>query len=326
MGIWDDSFWLPENVTWNDLKSTSAVRYPDVNDLYYVIKYTLILLFVRILVESFIFLPLGIFFGWVDVSYGTINRISAHLCFGFAGKSKFKRVAETAWRFLFYSCIWLAGLFILWNEPQMRDVAECWRNWPHHPISESVWWYYIIETSFYCALLFSSLAFDIKRDDFWQMTLHHTITIILLFMSFTMNMVRAGTLVLFCHDLADIFIELGKLFRYAGWETALLIDFIVFFFLWVLTRLIYYPFWFIRSVLFDAPALIQSDYRWQNLLEKPIVPRILATMLFCLLILHIFWTYLIVKVALTTIHGGELDDIRESDETGNNEKSAKKKL
>lgn len=49
-------------------------------------------------------------------------------------------------------------------------------------------------------------------------------------------------------------------------------------------------------------------------------------MLFCLLILHIFWTYLIVKVALTTIHGGELDDIRESDETGNNEKSAKKKL
>uniref|UniRef100_F1L7Y6 LAG1 longevity assurance 5 n=1 Tax=Ascaris suum TaxID=6253 RepID=F1L7Y6_ASCSU len=319
MGFWDESFWLPENVSWNDLKSNATVLYPDVYDLLSTVKYGGVMLLVRVLIECFIFLPIGHIFGYIDAPQGISNRIVAHLKFGFAGKSKFKRVAETAWRFTFFVFAWFFGLAVMWNEPQLRDVTECWRNWPHHPISAGVWWYYMIETSFYWALLFSSVAFDIRRADFLQMTLHHTVTLLLLYMSFTMNMVRVGTLILFSHDLADIFIELGKLFRYANWQIPLMVLFVVFLILWTLTRLIYFPFWIIYSVLFDAPSLIQSNYRWENLLQRPIVPRILVAMLLCLLLLHIFWTYLIVMIAVNSISGGELDDIREGDETSDEE-------
>ncbi|KAK0404483.1 hypothetical protein QR680_017472 [Steinernema hermaphroditum] len=317
MNLWDESFWLPEGVQWKDLESTPTVQYPQAQDLTYSVLFGAVLLVLRILVESFVFLPLGYLCGWIEAkpgSGGLARRIGAHLGGGFAGKSKFKKIAETAWRCLFYVCAWTAGFFILRREAHLYDVTECWRNWPHHPISDSMWWYYIIETAFYWALLFSTVFFDIRRHDFMQMMLHHAITILLLWISFSMNMVRVGSLVLFSHDLADIFLDLGKLFNYAKWEVPLKIIFATFMVSWIVTRLIYYPVWIIQSVIFDAPEHIQKSYRWENLLQRPIVPRILALMLCSLLVLHVFWTWLIMKIALKSATQGEVNDVRESDD------------
>lgn len=71
----------------------------------------------------------------------------------------------------------------------------------------------MIETGFYYSLLISSL-FDVRRSDFWQLVFHHIITIGLLSFSWTINFVRVGTLVLLCHDIADIPLEVGKLVKY----------------------------------------------------------------------------------------------------------------
>ncbi|KIH45596.1 Longevity-assurance protein, partial [Ancylostoma duodenale] len=206
-------------------------------------------------------------------------------------------------------------LLILLKEPQLKDVSECWRGWPHHNISSAVWWYYIIEASFYWALFIGTLCVDVRRADFIQMMLHHGITIALLYVSWSMNMVRVGTLVLFVHDAADIFIEIAKIVRYANWQTTLNVLFVIFIVVWTATRLVFYPFWIIRSVWFDAPELIQSSYRWTNLWQRPLVPRLLMVMLSSLLVLHIFWTYVILKVAYKSVQGGELDDVREESDS-----------
>ncbi|RCN32105.1 Longevity-assurance protein [Ancylostoma caninum] len=318
--FWDEYFWLPENVSWTDMKDTDSIRYPHVSDLRYTIIFGFALLVLRILLESFVFLPIGWIGGWI--SSPLMPRIWMHLTGGFAGKSKFKRVAECAWRFSFYICAWIAGLLILLKEPQLKDVSECWRGWPHHNISSAVWWYYIIEASFYWALFIGTLCVDVRRADFIQMMLHHGITIALLYVSWSMNMVRVGTLVLFVHDAADIFIEIAKIVRYANWQTTLNVLFVIFIVVWTATRLVFYPFWIIRSVWFDAPELIQSSYRWTNLWQRPLVPRLLMVMLSSLLVLHIFWTYVILKVAYKSVQGGELDDVRE--ESDSEEDSADK--
>lgn len=101
------------------------------------------------------FVNILIFSGWIDKSDGSlIDRVWNHLNFGFAGKSKFKRVAESGWRCLCFVLFWIAGAIILYNQPQTYNVDECWRNWPYHPIPNDVWWYYILEIGFYWALLF----------------------------------------------------------------------------------------------------------------------------------------------------------------------------
>jgi hypothetical protein len=324
MDFWSERFWLPQNVSWSDLQSTETVRYPEFKDLGCSILAGIALLFLRLFIECFVFLPFGVASGWVDTQKSSLShRIYAHLTA--TGKSKFKRVSETAWRFTFYTSIWIAGYFVLRNEPQFHDVDDCWRNWPYHPLGDSVWWYYIIETGFYWSLLISTFLFDVRRSDFWQMMLHHGVTIVLLSLSFTVNYVRMGTLILFVHDSADILLELGKLFRYAGWDLPLNVVFVAFFIVWVVTRLIYFPIWIIHSVFVTAPEMIQKDFKWLHVLQRPIVPRVFLAMLIILLILHVFWTYLLVKIAWKSSRGGNVDDIREDSDFSDSEEVEKKR-
>ncbi|KAF7634125.1 TLC domain-containing protein [Meloidogyne graminicola] len=309
--VWSEQFWLPENVTWSNLRSKAGIQYPQFYEFGYTLLIGVLITLLRILVEAFLFVPVGYLSGWLDTKKATLlQRIQTHLFFGFAGRSKFKRVSETAWRFTYYLFISIAGIYILHDQPQFTSMAESFKNWPNHHLPNSVWWYYVIQTGFYWSLIFSILTFDVRRSDQYEMASHHLATIILLAMSFTVNFVRFGSLILLIHDSADIFLELGKLFRYAGWDKAVTIDFCLFMFVWILTRLVYFPFVMLRCMIFDGPTLIQESYRWGNLLQRPIVPRVFLFILCFLLILHLFWTYILLKIAIKSINNG-VDDIRE---------------
>ena len=62
-------------------------------------------------------------------------------------------------------------------------------NYPHHDIERSVWWYYMVELTFYWSLSISQW-FDVKRKDFTEMFIHHCTTIALLSFSWTCNLTR----------------------------------------------------------------------------------------------------------------------------------------
>ncbi|VVC87591.1 unnamed protein product [Leptidea sinapis] len=67
-----------------------------------------------------------------------------------------------------------------------------------------------ISITFYWSLTISQF-WDVRRKDFWQMFIHHIATIALFSFSWVCNLHRIGTLVLICHDCADIFLELCDL-------------------------------------------------------------------------------------------------------------------
>lgn len=92
--------------------------------------------------------------------------------------------------------------------------------------------------------------------------------------------------------------------------------------IWIATRLIYFPFWVISSILFNAPPLIQKSYRWENLFQRPIVPRIFFVMLCLLVCLHVFWTYVLLRIAYIAATGSEIGDTRE--ESDDEEETIKK--
>lgn len=82
------------------------------------------------------------------------NAHCSKTCRLISGQSKFKRVAETGWRIMYYTTIWLVGVYVLRDQPQWSDLDASWLNYPFHPINDSVWWYYIVQTGFYWSLLF----------------------------------------------------------------------------------------------------------------------------------------------------------------------------
>lgn len=111
-----------------------------------------------------------------------------------------------SWRCFYYVYSFLYGLVVLWDKPWLWDIKYCYYNYPYHPVTSDIWWYYMISMSFYWALSFSQF-FDVKRKDFWQMFIHHIATISLMCFSWVGNLTRIGSLVLLCHDCADILLE-----------------------------------------------------------------------------------------------------------------------
>jgi len=69
--LWDERIWLPENVHWSDLEprvvNGTFVHFPQFGDLKYSILAGAILLLVRILIECFFLLPIGVLGGWIQL-------------------------------------------------------------------------------------------------------------------------------------------------------------------------------------------------------------------------------------------------------------------
>ncbi|XP_065928808.1 ceramide synthase 6 isoform X1 [Magallana gigas] len=344
--FWSEWFWLPANVTWKDLENKDdGLYYPQTKDLYIPLVLAFIIFAIRKCFESFIAKPIGLYFGIKDGRPKTVQPISAlensYRIKKFPSEdtvkglekqtdmtereiqrwfrmrrnqerpSQMKRFTEASWRFFFYFNIFVYGVAVLWDKPWFAESIQCWVGYPQHDLSPGVFWYYMIEISFYWSLMFSQFM-DVKRKDFWEMFTHHCATICLLTFSWCGNFVRVGTLVLCIHDAVDYWLEAAKMAKYIKAQRLCDVLFAIFGIVWFITRLVLYPTKVMWSTYFECKQIVgpfPSCY-------------FLNCVLVVLLILHAYWFSLIVTVAYTVLSkqgevppcNQEVTDIRSSDE------------
>lgn len=195
----------------------------------------------------------------------------------------------------------------------------------------------MLSLSCYWSLLFT-LFEDVKRKDFWEMAIHHVVTISLLVFSWTCNLIRMGSLVLILHDVADIFLESAKMTKYIGWQRTCDVLFVIFTVIWIVSRIGIYPMWILKRYDITKRKHVfsefgRSHYFTIKVLEivvmflflcfrlfstcfdaKLIVPMfpayyIFNSLLLLLLLLHIIWTYFILKVCYRAIQSGKVNSI-----------------
>ncbi|KAJ9596203.1 hypothetical protein L9F63_027173, partial [Diploptera punctata] len=216
--------------------------------------------------------------------------------------STLTKFCETSWRWFYYTFSFSYGLICLWDKPWLWDINHSWYDYPHQSITADCWWYYMISLAFYWSLAVSQF-FDVKRKDFWQMFIHHIATICLMAFSWICNLHRIGTLVLLIHDCADIFLEAAKMAKYASYQKVCDLLFVIFTILWITTRLGIYPMWIIYSTTIEAPKIVAMFPAYY----------IFNFLLILLLVLHLFWTYMILKIAFKFLAAGQMEgDIRSS--------------
>ncbi|XP_063423967.1 ceramide synthase 5-like [Mytilus trossulus] len=229
--------------------------------------------------------------------------------------STMQRFCESSWNCVILSIFGAYGVYALWDKPWFAKAMYCWIGWPNHHVTTDMYWYYLIELGFYWSTMFM-ITVDHKRKDSTEMTIHHLITISLLLFSWCNNFIRFGALVLVVHDAADSLLAAAKMSKYCEKERLTECIYYVFMVVWVSTRLIIFPYVLLYSTDFE---IFQVDEPMITLVRQCWQYKIFNVLLHMLLILHFFWTYIIIKAAYLQIIQGEIKDIRSDSEEGNSE-------
>lgn len=232
---------------------------------------------------------------------------------------RLEKFQESVWKLFAYGSLVAYGIWVVHDEPWTYDSATFWsggacprfcREWPACSVVEykaSVKLYYAAELGFYLPGIVMLLVWETRRKDFLVMLAHHLVTVALLVASHRVSLLRVGAVIMLLHDISDIPLEAAKMLNYVRWEEGSTAMFAVFVVAWVATRLVYFPFYVIRSAMFEAHT---------NCPRKSI-PNFEAfyygfnSLLLALCSFHIYWTYLIFLTLWRKLAVGRIKDSRE---------------
>eukprot|EP00160_Parvularia_atlantis_P019051 Unigene7299_Nuclearia_a/m.22417 Unigene7299_Nuclearia_a/g.22417 ORF Unigene7299_Nuclearia_a/g.22417 Unigene7299_Nuclearia_a/m.22417 type:complete len:375 (-) Unigene7299_Nuclearia_a:53-1177(-) len=215
-----------------------------------------------------------------------------------------QKFLTAGWKSFVYALLFVVGMLIWTSHPWWNDRTQWWYAWPHYMEDDvrqffcAYLAFYITETGF--------LFYEPKMKDRPIMFTHHAATMLLILTSYCQGHYRIALPVMVLHDFSDPFMEVAKMFHYVDARALGVpladVFFIMFAIAFFVTRLGFFPFYVIWSVMFEATIVCtycNGLYIW-------------LVFFFTLLTLHVFWSYLIVQMIFVAIvHKGVQGDIRE---------------
>uniref|UniRef100_A0A8C0FQ57 TLC domain-containing protein n=1 Tax=Bubo bubo TaxID=30461 RepID=A0A8C0FQ57_BUBBB len=210
-----------------------------------------------------------------------------------------KKFCEACWRFTFYMVSFFTGLAVLYDVSTQAVPCSTLSDGyftvssPSQPLQPSLFWYYMLELSFYWSLVFT-LPFDVKRKDFKEQIVHHAATIFLISFSYCANYIRIGTLVLVIHDASDCFLEPTKIFNYMKWKKTCDSLFMIFSAVFLISRLVIFPYTVLYNTYYYSMEIFQPFFGYY----------FVNALLIILQLLHVFWSCLIIHMVYKFILQG----------------------
>jgi len=229
-------------------------------------------------------------------------------------KKKIEKAAFARFRSLWYLFITIVGYYCLKDEEwlprtlggtarTLKDLNLFWDGLPYQPQNRKVVVYYMIQ--FGSALCTFVLQFkqNRTRNSYGEFLLHDMATLILLIISFLNNYLRMGAVVLFLHDIADIFSYGCKIYVDTDYLATTLFFYVSLVVSWFWTRLYVFPFQVILQCFTN------------NIWARPelVGYMIIAICLVTLLCLHIYWIILILGIGVKFLRTGEADDMQDAE-------------
>uniref|UniRef100_A0A8B9MDS7 TLC domain-containing protein n=1 Tax=Accipiter nisus TaxID=211598 RepID=A0A8B9MDS7_9AVES len=195
--------------------------------------------------------------------------------------------------------VWLSGILLPRKQSSLPALALLYLMSislslpPSQPLQPSLFWYYLLELSFYWSLVFT-LPFDVKRKDFKEQIVHHAATIFLISFSYCANYIRIGTLVMVIHDASDCFLEPTKIFNYMKWKKTCDSLFMIFSAVFLISRLVIYPYTVLYNTYYYSMEIFQPFFGYY----------FMNGLLIILQLLHVFWSCLIIHMVYKFILQG----------------------
>lgn len=288
--------------------------YPTYHDFVFLPVFAVFFPIVRYFLDIYVFEGIGnrLIFGkdQQKLDIGTEER-----------NKKIHKFKESAWKCVYFLSAEIFALAITYNEPWFTNTNNFWvgpgtQRWPDQKAKLKLKGLYMYSGGFYMYSIFALIFWETRRSDFGVSMGHHVATLILITTSYATRFVRIGSVVLALHDASDVFLEIGKMSKYSGAEGLASFSFILFVLVWTLLRLIYYPFWILRSTSYELVSVLKVE-KYETL--GPIYYYMYNTLLFSLLVLHIYWSVLICRMLVKQIQarGKMSEDVRSDSESDN---------
>ena len=230
----------------------------------------------------------------------------------FTGRDRQERTRKTAkyvFKMGYYAIELLAGYWALGDQdflpPSLLgggDPTVCYRDYPLTEVAPKIKAYYLFTFAYHLDS-FLVLLLEGPRKDFGELFLHHFTTLVLISFSYLSNFARCGSMVLFVHDFSElpiavcrIFVDMkGKKWIVVGSFAALVLS-------WVYSRIVVFP----KDVIM---GITRSGWRYEVHYNN----TFLLGLLWVLLVLHVNWLYLFLKIGLHLLKSNQAEDLVSKD-------------
>ena len=184
------------------------------------------------------------------------------------------------------------------------STLNCWGDgFPLQPNPYALRKFYLIFMGFSSAEMVGHIIRERKRPDFQELLVHLVVTNILLVFSYFGNFIRIGSLVMLAHSFSDIFVYFAK----ALVDTKITggaLSYIPLLVVYVWCRIYVHSAVILRSIWMEAPSAVPvpglANWHYLNFL------------LSVLLMLHMYWMFVIVKIGLFLLSTGKSSDLQAS--------------
>ncbi|KAL8383423.1 hypothetical protein RB595_006940 [Gaeumannomyces hyphopodioides] len=256
---------------------------------------------------------------------------------GATGTRQRTRFAEQGWMFLYYLCFWPLGLYLYASSPYFLNLHELWTEWPQRELSGLAKGYMLAQWAYWVQQVLV-VNMEARRSDYWQMIIHHAVTVSLIAASYFYHHTRVGTLILVLMDVSELFFPCLKC---AGFTKCCDIAFGTFVVTWLVARHVLclmvcwsiyahtprtLPLACFRGSAGDLEGPLPLPAGWRHLLEPFRNPgdgmvchqdSIRIAFLFYLLLMQIIigvWSAAMIRVAARVLRGSNAEDVRSDSE------------
>ncbi|KAL2609829.1 hypothetical protein R1flu_028402 [Riccia fluitans] len=287
--------------------------YPEQKDFSLIPLFAIFFFTVRFLLDGYVFEAAGRYFVF---GKGGCKLKGASEAEKDALRKTVVKFKESSWKLCYFLSAEIFALTATHDEAWFMDTMKFWvgpgdQIWPDQLCKSKLKLLYMSAAGFYTYSIFALVFWETRRKDFGVSMSHHVVTLALIIVSYWVRLGRVGSVVLALHDASDVFLEVAKLTKYSGSELIPAVAFVVFALSWIALRLVFLPFWVIRSTSYEVLSVADRHHPY-----APLKYYVCNTLLISLFVLHIYWWVLIWRTLLRQIKAlGKVDkDVRSDSE------------
>lgn len=234
---------------------------------------------------------------------------------GLKKDAKIKRFMEQGYLIVYYGIFAPIGLYIMHDSPLWWfETTAMYETYPHFTHDLLFKTYYLAQAAFWVqesAVL--ALQLEKPRKDFYELVLHHIITIALIWCSYRFHFTWLGLLIFVTMDVSDLFLSLSKAMNYL--DSILTGPFLVMFFgTWVYFRH-YINLRILWSVLTDFKTVGDYTLNWETQHYKCYISQpIVFFLILALQLVNMYWLFLICRIVWRYVVVGVVEDERSDSE------------